>query len=202
MPNDAATSCLATSAGVRQPTARIFPVELMRLHPAFFTRRIAIWLGVAVLLPLGFARAQDSTRSLSPADPAYRNPQTARVLGIFIPGAGQIYAGETLRGLALSAVALSGIAAGIVMYNEKECPIISFGGDACTAPSNQAHALAMTQIAAGIAAWAIGAIDASHAAERQNERLRRRRVSVTPLLQSQLAAAGEPAVRVGLTIVW
>lgn len=125
MPNDAATSCLATSAGVRQPTARIFPVELMRLHPAFFTRRIAIWLGVAVLLPLGFARAQDSTRSLSPA------------------------------------VALS-----------------------------------------GIAAWAIGAIDASHAAERQNERLRRRRVSVTPLLRSQLAAAGEPAVRVGLTIVW
>jgi hypothetical protein len=202
MPNDAATSCLATSAGVRQPTVQVFPVELMRLHPAFFTRRIAIWLGVAVLLPLGFARAQDSTRSLSTADPAYRNPHTARVLGTFIPGAGHIYAGETWRGLGLSVVALTGVVGGIVSYNEKVCSIILIGNDECAPPSAKTHAIAVTQIIGGVAAWAISAFDAPHAAERQNERLRRRRLSVTPLLRTQFGAAGEPAVRAGLTIAW
>jgi hypothetical protein len=71
-------------------------------------------------------------------DPGYRDPSVGRVLGIVIPGAGHLYAGETAKGLGLLAV--GGLGAGFLISqlpcggggNQEPCdtPMLAFGAAA------------------------------------------------------------------------
>jgi hypothetical protein len=68
-----------------------------------------------------------------PGDPGYRDPVVARVLGIVIPGAGHLYAGEGAKGAGLLAVGTLG---GAFLLSQLPCggddpcdtPMLAFGG--------------------------------------------------------------------------
>ena len=130
----------------------------------------------------------------------YRDPHTAQTLGSFIPGAGHLYAGETLRGLGLGAAAVFGIASGIVFLNRHECRFVTFYVQDCnTAVSSTDRINGVTQIAVGVAAWVFGAIDAPRAALRANEKARRR-VAITPVVRDDLVR--QPALGVAVRVGW
>ena len=172
----------------------------------FFAWNTVRTAAVAMLLSVAAAAsavAQDSTRAVAPPDslaPWYRDPRAAQTLGSFIPGAGHIYAGETLRGLGLGAVALVGIASGISFLGRHDCHALSFGVESCNpAVSSNNTFNGITQIGAGVAAWVLGAIDAPRAAQRTNEQARRR-VSVAPFLHEDVVR--QPALGVAVTVGW
>ena len=149
------------------------------------------------------AGAQDSTRAVAPPDSLaswYRDPQTAQALGSFIPGAGHIYAGESLRGLGLGGAAVISIASGIFFLNKRDCHFVNIGLQACDSEPSSVNTInGITQLAVGVAAWVFGAIDAPRAAQRANERWRRR-VAVAPLLRDDLVR--QPALGVAVTVSW
>lgn len=130
----------------------------------------------------------------------YRDPRTAQTLGSFLPGAGHLYAGETLRGFGLGAAAVFGIASGIVFLNRHECRFVTFGVQDCnTAVSSTDRINGVTQIAVGVAAWVFGAIDAPRAALRANEKARHR-VAIAPFLRDDIVR--QPALGVAVGIGW
>ena len=149
------------------------------------------------------AAAQASTRVDAEPDSLaswYRDPRTAQTLGSFIPGAGHMYAGETLRGLGLGGAAVVGIASGIVFLNRPECHLVSAGLETCDPDEYAANRVyGITQLAVGVAAWVFGSIDAPHAAQRANARARSR-VSVAPFLRDDLVR--QPSLGVAVTIGW
>ena len=148
------------------------------------------------------AGAQDSTRVNAPDSLAswYRDPQTAQILGSFIPGAGHVYAGENLRGLGLGGAALIGIVSGIVFLNERECRLVSFGVESCDPDASTVNKVSgVTNLVVGVAAWVFGAIDAPRAARRSNERARQR-VSVAPFLRNDVVR--HAALGVAVTVGW
>ena len=168
---------------------------------AFVRARI---VGLAVLSTIAApADAQDSTAVIVTPDSLaawYRDPHTAQTLGSFIPGAGHLYAGETLRGLGLGAAAVFGIASGIVYLNRHECRFVTFDVRDCnTAVSTTDQINGVTQIAVGVAAWVFGAIDAPRAAHRANEKARRG-VAIAPFLRDDLVR--QPALGVAVQVGW
>ena len=158
---------------------------------------VALLAGVAAA-PLG---AQDSTRAIPDSLASwYRDPHTAQLLGSFIPGAGHLYAGEKLRGLGIGGVALFGVAAGIVLLNERECHLVTFGVESCDPGALTANRVnGITELVGGVAAWVLSAVDAPRAAVRENER-RSRRVAITPYLRDDVVR--QPALGVAVTVGW
>jgi hypothetical protein len=149
------------------------------------------------------AHAQDSTREIATPDSLaswYRDPQTAQILGSFIPGAGHFYAGEKLRGLGLSGAALIGIASGIVFLEKRECHLVAIGVESCNLDVSTTDRInGITNLAVGVAAWVFGAIDAPHAARRANERARQR-VSVAPFARDD--GVRHVALGVAVSVGW
>ena len=160
---------------------------------------------IAMLLSIAAASAgaQDSTRVISTPDSLaswYRDPQTAQVLGSFIPGAGHLYAGETLRGLGFAGATLISIAAGIVLLNDGGCHYLTLDSNYCSSHVSTANrANGITQLAVGVAGWVISAIDAPHAAQRVNARARQR-VSVAPFARDD--GVRHAALGVAVTVGW
>lgn len=169
---------------------------------AFTRARIA---AVTLLLSIAAASAgaQDSTRALNTPDSlasSYRDPHTAQTLGIFIPGAGHIYAGEKLRGFGLGGAALIGIVSGIVFLDARECHLVSFDVESCNSDVSTVNRInGITNLAVGVAAWVFSAIDAPRAAARANEKARRR-VAITPFLRDDVVR--HPTVGVAVTLGW
>jgi hypothetical protein len=113
---------------------------------------------VALLLPVAAgAQAIDSTgRTISS-----RNPPVARALSI-IPGAGHVYAGAPVRGLAFTAGwAMSGALAAIHL---EDC-LGLLGSDSCDAPG---PLIAAVSTIAFPVLWIWSAKDAGKVAERRN----------------------------------
>ena len=108
-------------------------------------------------------------------DPGYRDPAVGRVLGIFIPGAGHLYAGETTKGVGLLAV--GGLGAALLI---SQLPCGGAGQEPCDAP----------MLAFGGLAYAVSEIysivDAAPAARRAN------------VIRPELAIAPLPQGRIGL----
>ncbi len=156
-----------------------------------------------MLFAVPSASAQDSTRAVAPPDslaPWYRDPQTARTLGSFIPGAGHLYAGEKLRGLGLGGAALLGIGSGILYLSLGDCPLVEVSNYGCDSSISTANKIAgVSEIAVGVAAWVFSAIDAPRAAMRANEKARGR-VAITPFMRDD--AVRHPAVGVAVTVGW
>jgi len=158
---------------------------------------------MVMLFPVPSASAQDSTRAVTPPDSEaswYRDPQTARTLGSFIPGAGHLYAGEKLRGLGLGGAALLGIGSGILYLTLGDCPIVEFSNDGCGSSVSTVNKISgVTEIAVGVAAWVFSAIDAPRAAMRANEKARRR-VAITPFIRDD--AVRRATLGVAVTVGW
>lgn len=115
------------------------------------------------------AQAQDESSEQRP--PGYKSPQTARLMGLALPGGGHFYAEEPQTGMLIFGV---GFGAPMVGYEltrtsrEVECPDEAVSIDECTEDQN--FVPLYIGAAAGVAAWVLGFMDADDAARRANER--------------------------------
>jgi hypothetical protein len=134
--------------------------------------------------------AQDTTgvtrdSAAQPADPPYRNPKRALILGSLIPGAGHIYAGEYLRGIANYEGTVSAFGLGAMTIIMAPC---SFSLDKPTRCGTRPHLvpllLGVGVVGIGIWEWISSARDAAHAAERANARHLRHRSTATSIIEA------------------
>lgn len=155
---------------------------------------VAVWVSPLI--------AQDTSRvivdsALTPAIGHYRDPHIALVLGSLIPGAGHLYAGEYLRGAENYAGTLGVIGMGAIIFSLDDCGLLSD----CKHRSHFAsRIIGGVGIAAGILTWISSARDAPRAAERTNERNRRRIGRTRPIIEAPAGSHGE--WRAGVTIPW
>jgi hypothetical protein len=144
---------------------------------------------LALTLVASALRAQDTARVASAGD---KSPIAARVIGVIL-GAGHVYAGEPLRGLAY----LGGTAGIIVigsMVLVAEC-IGSFG-ESCEDSSTPD---VVTAAALGFWGWTI--YDAGRAAHRTNAKRRLRVSLIVAPARSTLTRGGEGrALKLGLSV--
>jgi hypothetical protein len=146
--------------------------------------------------------AQDTTRVIAdsaqtPAIRHYRDPHLARVLGSLIPGAGHIYAGEYLHGAENYVGTIGTIGMGAMVLAIGDCGLVNN----CRHDSHFVTGImGGVGIGAGILTWISSARDAARAAERTNERHRRKIAHATPIIEVPAGARGE--WRAGVTIPW
>jgi hypothetical protein len=144
-------------------------------------RSTALRAVIIVALTARAARAQLSTDTLSIRSD--RSATTATVFGAIVPGAGHLYAGEYLRGIGFYFMTVSAIGSGAMTYILDRCTF-DFSGTCNPGPSWPHRALGIAEVAAGVSAWTISALDAHRAVDRRLTRRRSRilrRVGITEL---------------------
>lgn len=148
---------------------------------------------IAVLVLLCVA----CTPALAQTPPAgYKDPGTSTLLSVVVPGGGQIYSGETNKGLALLGGGMAGLILGFAMTS-------SSAGISCDDDFNCQDDTNYAPAALGyltyFGTWIYGIIDADDSANRMNARRGLAQVlssDVAPLV----AAAGGGGTSVGVTI--
>lgn len=94
-----------------------------------------------------------------------RSASAAVTLGVLVPGAGHVYAGEYLRGVGFYFATVSLIGGGVLTYEINRCTFVFSSCD--PGPTWPEHVLGIASIAAGAAAWTISAVDARRAVHRR-----------------------------------
>jgi hypothetical protein len=164
---------------------------------------VCILLSSAWISPLS---AQDS--ALATADSAsthattlYRNPRRALILGSLIPGAGHIYAGEYWHGVLTYEGTVTTIGMGVMTYIVDKCMFTFLNTTRCdSGPAWPHQALGVAVVGLGLWEWVSSARDAAHAAERANERHRRKTAQAKPIIVAPAASHGD--WRAGVAIPW
>lgn len=158
---------------------------------------IVIALALTMSVP---AHAQDQGADSSDVQSSrnqYRSPRKAVILGSIIPGAGHIYAGEYRNGVLTYETTVVTIGLGTMMIYFVDLCALDWSSDCKSGPAWPRIALGTATIAYGIWYWVSSARDAGRAAERANERHRRKFGSVSPLLKPGAANASLIGVSVG-----
>jgi hypothetical protein len=133
--------------------------------------------------------AQDTTRvtadsTARPVTPLYRNPKRALILGSVIPGAGHIYSGEYWQGFLHYEGTVGGIGGGVLMFMWDRCMLSFLSATPCKSGAQWPHqVLGVALVGMGIWEWISSARDAPHAAERANDRHRRKTSPPAPIIQ-------------------
>jgi hypothetical protein len=159
---------------------------------------VAVWTS-----PL---RAQDSTRTaadstLPPATSLYRDPHRALILGSLIPGAGHIYAGEYWHGFLHYEATVGTIGAGVITFLLDKCTFSFLSTARCDPGPQWPHqVLGVTYVGLGFWEWISSARDAARAAERANERHRRKMSRAKPIIAVPAGTHGD--WRAGVAIPW
>jgi len=126
-------------------------------------------------LSMRAARAQQNP-GLWPTDSAIaehlgyrRSRMTARVLGAVVPGAGHLYAGEWLKSYLFFVSAPGGIYMGEMFFTLDRC---TFNWRTSCRPGVPltSRVAGVTMMASGVTIWAMSAVDAGRAVERQRAR--------------------------------
>lgn len=134
-------------------------------------------------------RAQDTTQVVADstngvATPLYRDPKRALILGSVIPGAGHIYSGEYWQGFLHYEGTVGGIGGGVMVFYFDRCVFQLFSPAPCkSGPRWPYGVLGVALVGMGIWEWISSARDASHAAERANDRHRRKTSAPAPIIQ-------------------
>jgi hypothetical protein len=134
-------------------------------------------------------KAQDTTRvtvdsAAQPVEQPYRNPKRALILGSVIPGAGHIYSGEYWQGFLRYEATLGGIGGGVLMYLVNRCSFSFLSTTRCDPGPQWPHQVfGVALVVGGIWEWISSARDAPHAAERANERHRRKTRRSVPIIE-------------------
>jgi TM2 domain-containing membrane protein YozV len=129
----------------------------------------------------------------------YRDPHRALILGIVIPGAGQFYAGEYLRGYLALVTTGGGLAMGPLVFSMDGCTF-AFLSDCHPGPKWPYEVLGAYMIAGAVWTWVSTARDAPHAAERANRRHRVRTGALAPFIQPSPVAPGR--WNTGVAVRW
>jgi hypothetical protein len=94
----------------------------------------------------------------------YKDPGTSTLLSVVVPGGGQLYSGETGKGLALLGVGLGGLTVGVAMTSSSVG--VSCEGFSCEDDTNYVP-MALGYVAF-FGSWIYGIIDADDSARRMN----------------------------------
>jgi hypothetical protein len=154
----------------------------------------------------GPVAAQDTTHVIVDSAalsklPLYRDPHRAQILGTIIPGAGQFYSGEYLRGYAAFVATGDGLALGPLVFVMDRCTFAFLSLSVChPGPKWPYEALGSFMVGAAIWTWISTARDAPHAAERANLRHRARTKALTPFVQPSPTVRGR--WNTGVTFGW
>ncbi len=150
--------------------------------------------------------AQDSTRTapdstLPPATSLYRDPHRALVLGSLIPGAGHIYAGEYWHGILNYEGTVGTIGVGVMTFLVDKCMLSFLSATRCDSGPQWPHqVLGVTVVGLGVWGWISSARDAARAAERANERHRRKMAQAKPIIS--VPAGSHSDWHAGVVIPW
>ena len=126
-------------------------------------------LMIGVALP---AKGQDDDDAMTSRERMlYKDPGTARLMGLLLPGGGHFYSDETDTGLLIFGAGLGAPLVGFELTRtseEQDCP------EGATTPSDcqitRNYTPLYVGLAVGAAAWGLGILDADNAARRANER--------------------------------
>lgn len=122
--------------------------------------------------------------------PLYRDPHRARILGTIIPGAGQFYAGEYLKGYLAFVATSGGLAMGPLIFSMDSCSFALF--TTCHAGSKWPYeALGAYMVVTSVWTWVSTARDAARAAERANLRHRGKAAALAPFIQPSPTLRGQ-----------
>jgi hypothetical protein len=114
-----------------------------------------------------FALLVAGTASAQSTQPAgYKDPGTATIISVLIPGGGQMYSGETQRGLTLLGIGVGGLVVGTALSASS----VGCDADSCDTETNLLP-LAIGYLAY-LGSWAYGIMDADDSAERMNAKHR------------------------------
>lgn len=155
-------------------------------------RKMVLPLLCAFLFIAAPARAQQAT---PPA--GYKDPGTATLLSVVIPGGGQLYSGDTRKGLTLLGVGLGGLTLGAAMTFASAG--VSCSETALTCESEGSALPAVLGYVAYLGSWVYGIADASSSAKRMNTKHGLARVipeNVAPIMVPN----GTGGTQVGLTM--
>ena len=150
--------------------------------------------------------AQDSTittpdSTLPRATSLYRDPHRALILGSLIPGAGHIYAGEYWHGILHYEGTVLTIGAGVMTFLMDNCTFTFLSTTSCDpGPQWPNQALGVIVVGFGVWGWISSARDAVRAAERANERHRRKMAQAKPIVAVPAGSHGN--WRAGVAIPW
>lgn len=164
---------------------------------------LLVLIAAVLTSPLG---AQDSTGT--PADSViptpthlYRNPRRALIIGSVIPGAGHIYAGEYWRGFLNYEFTVMTLGSGVMVFIVDKCTFTFLSTERCDPGPQWPHqALGVATVGLGFWQWVSSARDAAHAAERANEKHRRKMAKVKPIIEAPVGSRGN--WRAGIEIPW
>ena len=133
----------------------------------------------------------------------YRDPHRARILGTIIPGAGQIYAGDYVKGSLTFFATSSSLVMGPLIFSMDSCTLDFLGAflSECNPnPKWPYKAVGAFLVGAAVWKWFSTARDAPHAAESANARHRARNATLAPLIEPSLTVPGQ--WNTGVTVRW
>jgi TM2 domain-containing membrane protein YozV len=148
---------------------------------------------ILVLLCASLFAFPAAAQSATPG-PGYKDPNTATLVGLFLPGAGQMYTGETKRGAAIMGVGLGSLVLGTVLASNTAADCYDDDFDCNTGGIGASVLLGYLGY---VAAWGYGIFDASDSAARMNAR---NGVSVAGVRLEPIAAPSPDGTRVGLSL--
>lgn len=162
------------------------------LHGDTRMKRTFLSLMIASLAAAAPATAQQV------AQPGYRDPGTSTLIGVAIPGGGQLYSGETGKGAALLGIALGGVTLGLTAT-------ASSVGVSCdddfTCEDDTNYLPMMLGYAAFLGSWIYGIMDADDSAERMNAK-RGITAGFTSRLSPVIAGTPKGGTAVGLSLTF
>ncbi|HEU0302715.1 MAG TPA: hypothetical protein VFR37_24855 [Longimicrobium sp.] len=98
--------------------------------------------------------------------PGYKDPGTAMLVGVLVPGGGHMYAGETQKGLMLLGVGLGGLVLGTAMTSSSAG--ISCDEDVISCEDDTNYLPMAVGYLAWLGSWIYGIVDADDSAHRMN----------------------------------
>ena len=140
------------------------------------------------------AQAPQAGAPAAEIQPPYRSPATARVLGMLLPGAGHIYAGEYATGVRSYYGTVCGIGGGALAF--------VVGGMASEAHDTgwPLQVSGVLLVGLGLRVWIRSSLDAPRAAARANAKHRQAAAPLSLILRR--GAEGSQSNNVGVAVAW
>ena len=161
---------------------------------------VAVWISPVNAQETTNATNAKSDWSATPESHPYRSPRKALILGSLFPGAGHIYAGEYWRGVMNYEGTASALFLGSWMFLVDNCTFDFLNPNCDPGPEWPHQAFGVAVVGLGFWEWISSARDAPRAAERANERHRRKTAQARPIIGP--AAGSHGGWHAGVEIPW